>query len=97
MDGPKPRPLFSRSLTIAFAAHGLHGMNLGLYTLVPVFVRDMEGSKALAGTLGGLAFGAGILVRPLVGPMLDGVGRRWSLWLGGVLAIAAAMLYPSID
>lgn len=90
--------LITPALFIAFGAHGLHGVNLGLYTLVPVFVRDeLGGNVALAGLLGGLAYGAGILARPLAGPLLDGVGRRTTIWGAGVLAVFAACLYLFID
>lgn len=97
MAEPQQRPLFSTSLLIAFAAHSLHGITLGLYTLVPVFVRqELDGTRALAGLIGGLMYGAGILARPLAGPLLDGVGRRWTLSGAALLAVISASIYPFI-
>ncbi|MED1438596.1 MFS transporter [Aeribacillus composti] len=61
-----------------------------LYPTLPPFIKQIGGNESLVGWATGVFMLSAVLVRPLVGGLLDRFGRRPFL-LGGVLLFAAVM------
>lgn len=90
-------PLYTRRFWVACAIHFTGAMSFGMYLLFPLFVRSLGGDELLIGLLIGAAFGASVLLRPVVGALLDRYGRRRVLVLSGVLSTLTAPLFVLID
>ena len=83
--------LYTRTFWIAWAVHLTGGTSLAMFVLLPLFVRSLGGSDALSGLLLGVGAVASVAARPLVGRLLDRVGRRRILW-GSTVANAISYL-----
>jgi MFS family permease len=83
--------LYTRVFWIAFAVHLTGGTSLAMFVLLPLFVRSLGGSDALSGLLLGVGSVASVAARPLVGNLLDRIGRRRIL-LGATVLNAVSYL-----
>src|SRR5512145_2622911 len=64
-------------------------MSHGMFLLFPLYIRALGGDELTIGLVLGTGLGASVLVRPLVGTLLDRLGRRQVL-VWGTLAAAAS-------
>ena len=65
---------------------------LNCFILLPLYIEGAGGSEVEIGLVMGLYNAVGILCQPLVGPLVDALGRRPFMLLGTGLATAAALL-----
>jgi MFS family permease len=64
-------------------------MSHGMFLLFPLFVHSLGGDELTVGLVLGLGLAASVAVRPLVGVLLDRVGRRRVLlWAGAVNSLS---------
>src|SRR5262249_53217350 len=79
---PSPR-LYTPEFLRACALHFTGGMSLPLFLPFPLYVKDLGGSETTIGLVLGVGAAASVGARPLVGLLLDRVGRRRVLlWCG---------------
>jgi len=69
--------------------HFSAAMSAGLHILFPLYIRDLGGSELTIGMYAGTAGAAAVLARIPFGYLLDHVGRRPAIFLGGVLNVIA--------
>jgi len=84
---PLRLPFFSRQLALFLAAIGLWGISQnGLMTFLPLFLVDYRGFSAgnAAAVYGIMAF-SGAVFRPLLGELMDRMGRRKPVIVGGFI------------
>lgn len=102
-------PFFSRSIGIYLLALGIWGIaQNGLMTFLPLFLVDFRGfSKGKAAAVYGIMALSGAICRPLMGALMDWMGRRKPVVVGGfiiagmsIFAItiikASWVMYPTI-
>jgi MFS family permease len=77
-------PLYTRTFLTACAIHLVGALSLAMWFLLPLYVKALGGSAATIGVLLGVASAASVAARPLVGALLDRVGRRRVLVLGSL-------------
>jgi len=80
--------LYTPTFWLACAVHFTGAMSIAMLYLVPLFVARLGGDELLIGLLIGVGMGASVGMRPAVGWLLDGWGRRAVLAAGGVLNAA---------
>lgn len=80
-------PLYTRDFWIACAVHFTGAMSLAMFVLVPLFVREVGGGEATIGLVLGVGTAASVALRPVVGLLLDRVGRRPVLLAAGLLNV----------
>lgn len=85
---PAP-PLYTRAFWAACLLHFTGAMSHGMFLLFPLYIRALGGDELTIGLVLGTGLGASVLVRPLVGTLLDRLGRRQVL-VWGTLAAAAS-------
>ncbi len=90
-------PLYSGKFWMACAIHFTGAMSFGMFLLFPLFVRSLGGDELAIGLLLGAGFGASVLLRPVVGALLDRYGRRRVLLWSGVLSTVSAPLFLFVD
>jgi MFS family permease len=78
-------PLYTRAFWTAWAIHFTGAMSHAMFVLFPLYVLHIGGDELLIGLLLGLSLAVSVLVRPLVGLLLDRVGRRRVLLWASVL------------
>lgn len=87
--------LWSRSYIAMFAANlVLFIAFYSLYPTLPLFIQQMGGSEAAVGLSMGVFMLASVLLRPLIGGLLDRFGRRPFVVAGLLLFMASMLLYP---
>lgn len=86
-----------RRFWLLFVSHFLVNMGYTLYFLLPLRIEDLGGSKAQIGLVMGTALGSGVIIRFLIGALLDRYGRRIWFRLAGFLTTIACMLYLFVD
>lgn len=84
--------LYTRAFWGACAIHFMGAMSHGMFLLFPLYVRALGGDDLVIGLVLGTGIAASVAVRPLVGTLLDRVGRRRVLLWG--TALSAASLPP---
>jgi len=77
--------LYTPAFWLACAIHFTGGMSVAMFLLFPLFVRSLGGDELAIGGLLGLGMASSVATRPLVGLVLDRLGRR------GVLLVAGAL------
>jgi MFS family permease len=82
---------------MACVIHFTGAMSFGMFLLFPLFVRSLGGDELTIGLLLGTGFGASVLLRPVVGALLDRHGRRRVLLWSGLLSTASAPLFIFVD
>lgn len=66
-----------------------------LMATLPMFVQHLDGSRLLAGIIGGLLTLTAFITRPYFGGLLDKKGRKLILLVGIVLLLAVTALYQT--
>jgi MFS family permease len=77
--------LYTPPFWLACAIHFTGGMSVAMFLLFPLFVRTLGGDELAIGGLLGLGMGVSVAARPLVGVVLDRLGRRRVLLAAGAL------------
>lgn len=67
------------------------------YTAIPLYVQAKGGEKAVAGAAAGIYSIAALIVRPLMGNVVDKKGRRFNLLLGIGIFTAAMVIYSVVE
>src|SRR5436309_5632130 len=84
-----PHRLYTPAFWLACAIHFTGGMSFGMFLLFPLFVRAVGGDELTIGIVLGAGLAASVALRPLVGTLLDRVGRRRVLlWSGAANALS---------
>jgi MFS family permease len=84
--------LYTRAFWLACAIHFTGAMSLGMFLLFPLFIRARGGEELTIGLVLGVGMAASVAARPLVGSLLDRLGRRRVLLVSG--AINAVSFVP---
>lgn len=93
--GKAPRfPFFSRSLGIYLLAVCTWGIaQSGLMTFLPLFLVDYRGfSTGKAAAVYGIMSLSGAICRPLVGALMDWMGKRKPVLVGGFIIVSLSIL-----
>jgi MFS family permease len=90
-------PLFGRPFLLASLAVFLCGLALHPYVHLPGLLERYHADELTTGTIVALMSVSALLVRPLVGRMMDARGRRIVIVAGGVLQLIACLLYTLVD
>ena len=69
-------PLYTRAFWTAWVIHFTGAMSHAMFVLFPLYVLYLGGDELLIGLLLGISLAISVLVRPLVGMLLDRLGRR---------------------
>jgi MFS family permease len=85
------RPLYTRTFWTACVLHFTGAMSFGMFLLFPLYVRHLGGDELTIGLLLGLGMASSVAARPLVGSLLDRLGRRKVLLGAGVANVVS---YP---
>jgi MFS family permease len=87
-------PFFSRSLGIYILAEGLWGIaQTGLMTFLPLFLVDYRDfSKGKAAAVYGIMALSGTIFRPLIGALMDRMGRRKPVVIGAFIITCLSIL-----
>ena len=78
-------PLYTRAFWTAWVIHFTGAMSHAMFVLFPLYVLHLGGDELLIGLLLGVSLAVSVAVRPLVGLMLDRLGRRRVLLWGSLL------------
>jgi MFS family permease len=78
-------PLYTRAFWTAWVIHFSGAMSHAMFVLFPLYVLHLGGDELLIGLLLGVSLAISVAVRPLVGMLLDRVGRRRVLLWGSLL------------
>lgn len=89
---PIPRAFF-----LVAAANFLNFLNIAFFFLLPIWVLEHGGGEEIAGRVMSTNGFAGLLVLPLLGYLLDRVGRRRFLIFGAVLSSLTAFSFVWIE
>jgi MFS family permease len=82
-------PLYTREFGAACLLHLTGAMSLALFALFPLFVQHVGGTETTIGLLLGVGAAASVVARPVVGLLLDRVGRRRVLLVANVVNAAS--------
>jgi len=88
--------LLTRDFVLASVANLLQGMSFFLFVHLPRFLADMGADEVLIGLLVGVTALASILIRPLVGRVMDLRGRRPVILIGGAVNLVATLGYLAV-
>jgi MFS family permease len=92
-----PEKLLSRPFVLASLATFTHGMAFALFIHFPGFLEDLGATEIVIGLIVGFAAVASIIVRPLVGRLMDQRGRRPLILFGNSLNVVALLLYLTVE
>ena len=85
---PAP-PLYTRDYWIACLVHFSGALSLAMFVLIPLLIREVGGSEFTIGLALGVGIATSVAFRPLVGSLLDRIGRRRVLlWCGFLNAVS---------
>lgn len=90
-------PLFGRPFLLASLSIFLCGLALHPYVHLPGLLERYHADELTTGSIVALMSVSALLVRPIVGRMMDARGRRVVIIAGGVLQLAACLLYTLVD
>jgi len=87
-------PFFSRPLGIYILAESLWGIaQMGLMTFLPLFLVDYRGfNQGKAAAVFSIMALSGIIFRPLIGALMDWMGRRKPVIIGGSIIAGLSIL-----
>ncbi|NNC91016.1 MAG: MFS transporter [Acidimicrobiia bacterium] len=91
-----PEKLLSRPFVLASLATFTHGMAFALFIHFPGFLEELGATEVIIGLIVGFAAIASIVVRPLVGRLMDRRGRRPLILFGNSLNVVALALYLTV-
>jgi MFS family permease len=89
--------LLTRPFVLGFAANFLHSLSLHSYLHLPGFLQHLGADELRIGIIMATMSLAAIVMRPLVGRIIDERGRRIVVLVGGVVNILACLAYLSVD
>ena len=92
-----PEKLLSRPFVLASLATFTHGMGFALFIHFPGFLEELGATEVIIGLIVGFAAVASIVVRPLVGRLMDQRGRRPLILFGNSLNVVALGLYLTVE
>jgi MFS family permease len=81
------KPFIRATVTNFFFFLSLNG-----YVLLPLYILALGGTEVEIGIVMGLYTGVGIICQPLLGPIVDAVGRRPFMLVGTGLVLGASLL-----
>ena len=81
--------LYTQRFWLACAIHFTGAMSLAMFLLFPLFIRVVGGDDLTIGLVLGSGLAVSVAARPLIGMLLDRVGRRRVLLWGGVANAAS--------
>jgi len=88
--------LLTRDFVLASVANLLQGMSFFLFVHLPRFLADMGAEEVLIGVLVGVTALSSIVIRPLVGQVMDLRGRRPVILAGGAVNLIATLGYLAV-
>lgn len=89
--------LLTRPFVLGFAANFLHSLSLHSYLHLPGFLQELGADELRIGIIMATMSLAAILMRPLIGRIIDERGRRIVVLVGGVINILACLAYLTVD
>jgi MFS family permease len=89
--------LLTRPFVLVSAANMANGLSFNLFLHLPGYLTDLGASEVEIGLIIGVAAIASILIRPIVGMVMDTRGRRSVIIAGNVLSAIAVLLYLTVD
>ena len=92
--GKEPIP---RAFFIVSAANFLFFLNFAFFFLLPIWVLERGGGEEIAGRVVGVSGLAGLAVLPLVGYLLDRLGRRRFMIVGALVAALASFAFLAVE
>ncbi len=90
-------PLFNRPFLLVSLAVFCCGLSLHPYVHLPGLLERYHATDLTTGIVVALLSVTALLVRPLVGRVMDGRGRRIVIITGGVMQLVACLLYTLVD
>ncbi len=90
-------PLFGRPFLLVSVAIFFCGLSLHPYVHLPGLLERYHASELTTGVVVALLSVSALLVRPLVGRVMDARGRRVVIVAGGALQLVACLLYTFVD
>ena len=89
--------LLTRAFVLGFAANFLHSLSLHSYLHLPGFLQDLGADALGIGIVMATMSMSAIVLRPLVGRIIDERGRRVVVLVGGVVNILACLAYLTVE
>ena len=86
------KPFITATVTNFFFFFSLNG-----FVLLPLYILALGGTEIEVGIVMGLYSGVGIVCQPLLGPVVDAVGRRPFMLVGTGLVFVASLLAITAD
>jgi MFS family permease len=80
----------------ATATNFFFSLALNGFVLLPLHIQALGGTEVEIGVVMGLSSAVGIVSQPLIGPLVDALGRRPFMLAGVILALAAAVLAAAV-
>jgi len=94
---PAPKPPIPRAFFLVSAANFLSFLNLAFFFLLPLWVVERGGGEELAGRVNAASGFAGLAALPLIGYLLDRVGRRPFMISGIALGSLCSVAFVFLD
>ena len=86
-------PILAQSAFVrATATNFFFSLALNGFVLLPLHIKALGGTEVEIGIVMGLSSAVGIVSQPLIGPLVDALGRRPFMLLGVALSLASAIL-----
>jgi MFS family permease len=89
--------LFTRTFLLVSAANFASGMSYALFLHFSGYLADLGASDTQIGVIYAATAVASIAMRPLLGTVMDSLGRRPVIIFGGVLNIVFVLLYLTVS
>jgi MFS family permease len=86
-----------RAFFVVALANFLYFLNVSFFFLLPIWILEHGGGEEVAGRVVGVQGFAGLAVLPLIGWMLDRVGRRRILLVGTFFGCLCSAAYSTVD
>ena len=88
--------LLTRDFGLVWLSHFFQQLSWALFVHLPSFLHDLGMSEAKIGLIFGVSAFAAVVVRPVIGPMLDRLGRTAMIHSGNVLNVASIFLHLTV-
>ena len=89
--------LYTPTFWLACAMHFTAAMSFGMFLLLPLFIQHLGGDELTIGLVLGVGMAVSVAARPLIGILLDRIGRRRVLLWGGVLNVLSFPPFLLLD
>ncbi len=90
-------PLYTREFVLLLASGLLLTTGIGVFYLFPLYVLELGGSKSDIGILMGIMSLSAVALRPWTSGLVDHLGRKGSMAVGGLLMIAVSIAHLFFD